>query len=74
MKQVPLENLTPSQREAYRLRFRRGRRLRRIAAQLGITVSSAGELVKRAWLAGEARMMLRNIFCASRCAMLRGSG
>jgi hypothetical protein len=48
MTQVPLENLTPRQRQAYILRFRRGWRLRRIAAELGITVSSAGELVKRA--------------------------
>ena len=48
MKRVPLENLTPRQRQAYILRFRRGWRLRRIAAELGITVSSAGELVKRA--------------------------
>lgn len=36
MKQVPLDNLTPRQRQAYILR------LRRIAAELGITVSSAG--------------------------------
>ena len=43
-----LKNLTPRQRQAYVLRFRHGWRLRRIAAELGITVSSAGELVKRA--------------------------
>jgi hypothetical protein len=48
MKQVPLKSLTPRQRQAYILRFRRGWRLRRIAAELGIAVSSAGELVKRA--------------------------
>ena len=48
MKQVSLGNLTPRQREAYILRFRRGWGLRRIAGELGITVSSAGELVKRA--------------------------
>ena len=48
MTQLPLENLTPRQRQAYILRFRRGWRLRRIAAELGISVSSAGELVKRA--------------------------
>jgi FixJ family two-component response regulator len=48
MTQRPLENLTPRQRQAYILRFRRGWRLRRIAAELGISVSSAGELVKRA--------------------------
>ena len=48
MQQVPLENLTPRQRQAYILRFRRGWWLRRIATELGITVSSAGELVKRA--------------------------
>jgi hypothetical protein len=51
MTQVPFKNLTPRQRRAYILRFRRGWRLRRIAAELGIAVSSAGELVKRA-LAG----------------------
>ena len=43
-----LKNLTPRQRQAYLLRFRRGWWLRRIAAELGITVSSAGELVRRA--------------------------
>ena len=48
MKQGPLKNLTPRQRQAYVLRFRRGWRLRRIAGELGISVSSAGELVKRA--------------------------
>lgn len=48
MKQVALGNLTPRQRQAYVLRFRRGWRLRRIAKALSITVGSAGELVKRA--------------------------
>jgi hypothetical protein len=48
MKQMQLNNLTARQRQAYILRFRRGWRLRRIAVELGITVSSAGELVKRA--------------------------
>jgi len=48
MRCVPLKNLTARQREAYVLRFHRGWRLRRIAGELGITVSSAGELVKRA--------------------------
>ena len=50
MKQVPLDNLTPRQRRAYILRFRRGWRLRRIAAELEITVGSAAALVKRAQL------------------------
>ena len=48
MTQAPLENLTPRQRQAYILRFRKRWRLRRIAGELGITVSSAGERVKRA--------------------------
>ena len=48
MTQLPLENLTPRQRQAYILRFRKRWRLRRIAVELGITVSSAGERVKRA--------------------------
>jgi hypothetical protein len=48
MTHIPLKNLTARQRQAYILRFRRGWRLRRIAVELGITVSSAGELVKRA--------------------------
>jgi DNA-directed RNA polymerase specialized sigma24 family protein len=43
MMKLPLENLTPRQRQAYILRFRRGWRLRWIAAKLGIAVSSAGE-------------------------------
>ena len=41
MKQVPLGNLTPRQRQAYRLRFRRGWRLRRIRAELGIASAVA---------------------------------
>jgi hypothetical protein len=36
MTQVPLENLTPRQRQAYILRFGRGWRLRRIAVELGM--------------------------------------
>ena len=48
MKRVALKNLTSRQRQAYILRFQRGWRLRRIAEEMGITVSSAGELVKRA--------------------------
>jgi hypothetical protein len=39
MTQVPLENLTGCQRQAYILRFRRGWRLWRIAAEVGIIVS-----------------------------------
>ena len=39
MMQLPLENLTPRQREAYILRFRWGWRLPRIAAELGITAT-----------------------------------
>ena len=50
MTHVTLNHLTDRQREAYILRFRRGWRLRRIAEKLGITVSSAAELVKRAQL------------------------
>jgi hypothetical protein len=84
MTQLPLENLTPRQRQAYILRFRRGWRLRRIAAELGITVSSAGELVKRAQLRAVANEhaglrsgrrngdVARERCCAKWCAMLRG--
>jgi len=50
MTHLTLNNLTARQRQAYILRFRRGWRLRRIAGKLGITVSSAAELVKRAQL------------------------
>jgi hypothetical protein len=50
MKHIPLKNLTARQRQAYILPFRRGWRLRRIAVQLAITVSSAGELVTPAKL------------------------
>jgi len=45
-----LNNLTARQRQAYMMRFRWGWRLGRIAAEMGITVSSAAELVKRAQL------------------------
>ena len=73
MTQVPLENLTPRHREAY-IRFGRGWRLRRIAAEWRTTAGSAGEQVKQARLARDARIRSRNIFLSSRCAMLRGSG
>ena len=50
MTHVTLKNLPARQRQAYILRFLKRWRLRRIAAELGITVGSAGELVKRAQL------------------------
>lgn len=45
-----LDNLTPRQRRAYIMRFRWRWRLQKIAKELGITVSSASMLVKRAQL------------------------
>jgi len=50
MTHLTLNNLTARQRQAFILRFRRGWKLRRIAMKLGISVSSAAELVKRAQL------------------------
>ena len=72
MTQVMLENLTPRQRQAYVLRFGRRWRLKEIAAKLGITISSAGELVKRAQLrAGLGRTKVRVIRTQPRATRAR---
>jgi len=57
-----LKNLTARQHRAYVMRFRYGWKIQRIAQELGIDPSSAGQLIKRAQLrAGLGRVKVRVI-------------